>query len=190
MTTILAFDTSGPFVAAALLHGETLHARTEEMSRGQAERLMPMIEEVMAMASTTWTDLDAIGVGIGPGNFTGIRISVATARGLALALRIPAVGVSALEAIAHDRPGETTVAVDARADRLYRQTFRDGTALNDPQLLLRSQAGEVIEAQPPIAAIAQIAATRHGDDLPRPAPLYIRPADAALPSEPPPRIIP
>ena len=59
------------------------------MARGQAERLVPMLEEMLAEAGLGWRDLDALGVCTGPGNFTGIRISVSAARGLALALDVP-----------------------------------------------------------------------------------------------------
>jgi tRNA threonylcarbamoyladenosine biosynthesis protein TsaB len=68
------------------------------MARGQSERLVPMLEDLLAEGGVAWRDLDAIGVGIGPGNFTGIRIAVATARGLALGLRVPAVGVTGFDA--------------------------------------------------------------------------------------------
>ena len=96
-TRLLAFDTSAAHCAAALLSGDTiLAARSEEMGRGQAERLVPLLQEVLAETGTTWADLTRIGVGIGPGNFTGIRISVATARGLALGLGIPAIGITSL----------------------------------------------------------------------------------------------
>ena len=45
---ILGFDTSGPWCGVALLRGDTLvAARHEEMRKGQAERLFPMIEEVL-----------------------------------------------------------------------------------------------------------------------------------------------
>ena len=73
------------------------------MDRGQAERLLPMLEEMLAEAGVGWRDLDGIGVVTGPGNFTGVRLAVAAARGLALALGIPAVGVTVFEALAAPR---------------------------------------------------------------------------------------
>ncbi|MEC9312383.1 MAG: tRNA (adenosine(37)-N6)-threonylcarbamoyltransferase complex dimerization subunit type 1 TsaB, partial [Pseudomonadota bacterium] len=73
---VLGFDTSAAHCAAALLRGDTVVAEAlEPMTRGQAERLMPLLEEVLATGGATWADLDAIGVGVGPGNFTGIRIA-------------------------------------------------------------------------------------------------------------------
>ena len=98
-TLIVAFDTSAAHCAAALLSGDrVLAARAEEMGRGQAERLMPLLEEMLADAGAAWRDLARIGVGVGPGNFTGIRISVSAARGLALALGVPAIGVTTFDA--------------------------------------------------------------------------------------------
>ena len=93
---VLGFDTSAAHCAAALLRGDAILAhRHEEMGKGQAERLFPLLEDLLSEAGLTWRDLHVIGVGIGPGNFTGIRIAVAAARGLALSLGIPAIGISA-----------------------------------------------------------------------------------------------
>ena len=98
--TILAFDTSAAHCAAALLIGGRIVAqRFEEMKKGQAERLFPMLEEVLGEVGAVWQELDAIGVGTGPGNFTGIRIAVSAARGLALSLGVPAIGISGFEAL-------------------------------------------------------------------------------------------
>ena len=70
---ILAFDTSAAHCAAALLTGDRIVAdRFEPMAKGQAERLMPMLEDMLAEAGTDWAMLDGIGVGTGPGNFTGV----------------------------------------------------------------------------------------------------------------------
>ena len=80
----LGFDTSAAHCAAALLRGDTVLAHlSEEMTKGQAERLFPLLEGLLAQTGLVWRNLDVIGVGIGPGNFTGIRIAVAAARGWA-----------------------------------------------------------------------------------------------------------
>ena len=201
---LLALDTSAAHCAAALLSdGVIVASRTEPMARGQAERLLPMAEEVLAEAGLRWGDLTALGVGVGPGNFTGIRIAVSAVRGLALGLEIPAIGVTSFEAHAEGRPQPLVVALDARRERAYVQGF--GTAPQAPALLptkdlaglvdavpfltdLPDQGGEHIGAPDP-AAIARVAARRADRHAPPPAPLYLRPADAAPPREAPPLIL-
>ena len=109
---VLAFDTSAAHCAVAVQRGDTvLASQHEAMARGQAERLVPMIKATLGDASIALSDVDRIGVGTGPGNFTGLRIAVATARGLALALGVPAIGVTAFDAIESikDRPGRPMV---------------------------------------------------------------------------------
>ena len=178
MPRILAFDTAAAHCAAALLDGERIVTRVDEMAKGQAEHLMPMLEEMLADAALTWRDLDAIGVGVGPGNFTGIRIAVSAARGLALGLGKPAVGVSTLEAQAHDR-GDVTIVLPAPRDMAYVQTF--GARADIPRMTSAAEAGIGAPLRPAadvIAAMARITATRM-DRAERPAPLYLRPADAA-----------
>ncbi|OBY28883.1 tRNA (adenosine(37)-N6)-threonylcarbamoyltransferase complex dimerization subunit type 1 TsaB [Leisingera sp. JC1] len=190
---VLGFDTSAAHCAAALLRGNTLLAsRLEEMSRGQAERLMPLLEEVLAEGGAVWADLEAIGVGIGPGNFTGIRIAVSAARGLALGLEVPAVGVDGFEA----RAAEGTLpAVLAPRDQVY--AALPGEA---PRLMLRQEAEDAArgaglafapEASPAgiAEAIARIAAARFETAGGPPAPLYLRAADAAPSSDVPPTLI-
>lgn len=184
------------------------------MGKGQAERLMVLVTEVMAAGGAGLSDLDAIGVGVGPGNFTGIRISVSAARGLALGLGIPAVGVNTLEALAHGLPRPITVIEDARRGEVYVQEFVSAGG-DDPLLLTPgdlphviaggavtgSAAGLAAAALPGLAvlppalplaeAIARIAAQRfRNPDLPRPAPLYLRAADAAPSRQPSPMILP
>lgn len=189
--TILAFDTSAAHCAAALLHGsEILISRCESMRRGQAERLMPLLQEVLAEANCTWQDLDAIGVGVGPGNFTGIRISVSAARGLALGLGVPAVGVSGFDALADLAAPSQIPAIPGPRDQVYVQT--DGST---PRLLEQAEAealGSLFYCSDPAQqaqAIARIAAIRWTDTQTAPAPLYVRPADAAPSRDVPPMLL-
>lgn len=187
---VLGFDTSGPYCAAALLCGDqTLATYAEDMGRGQAERLMPLLQEVLTAAHKNWDDLDAIGVGVGPGNFTGIRISVSAARGLALALEIPAVGVSTFEATSLDHNNAHVAIVPAPRDQVY--ACEPG---GSPRLEAGPIVADVPVVLPPKAAhlagnIARLAISRM-DTTERPAPLYVKAADAAPSRNPAPTILP
>lgn len=189
--TILAFDTSAAHCAAALLRaGHIVVSRAESMSRGQAERLMPLLEEVLAEAGRSWQDLDAIAVGVGPGNFTGIRISVSAARGLALGLEVPAIGVNGFDALAELAPEGHIPAIRAPREQAYVQLPEE-----DPQLITPAQAdlpGPLFYCDDPAAqarAIATVAARRGIAPTESPAPLYIRPADAAPSKDAPPVLL-
>lgn len=211
---ILAFDTSAAHCAAALLSGDRLLAqRVVPMDKGQAERLLPLCAELLAETGHDWPDLAAIAVGTGPGNFTGVRIAVAAARGLALSLDIPAIGVTTLEARAHGLPRPLAVVEDARRGEIYLQEFPADAEPDTARVTTLSAlpvesafdrfTGTAAEAAaattggtalsqpiPLIDAIARIAARRLGHPQPKPAPFYLRGADAAPPSDPPPVILP
>jgi tRNA threonylcarbamoyladenosine biosynthesis protein TsaB len=201
---VLAFDTSAAHCAAALLSGEHVLAQAlEPMEKGQAERLLPFLEDVLCAAGTGWSSLAAVAVGTGPGNFTGVRIAVAAARGLALGLGIPAIGVTRFDALAHDQPRPLTVIEDARRDEVYVQRM-------DADLPRLSPLADAIRLGGPFAgsaahltgaavvaprwslavAIARVAKSRLGQTNPRPSPFYLRGADALPPADPPPRILP
>ncbi|WP_435257704.1 tRNA (adenosine(37)-N6)-threonylcarbamoyltransferase complex dimerization subunit type 1 TsaB [Thioclava sp. FR2] len=211
--TVLAFDTSAAHCAAALLlpDGKCL-TRNEEMAKGQAERLMPLLQELLDEAGIKWADLDLIGVGTGPGNFTGVRISVAAARGLALGLSIPAIGVTTFQALAFGQARPTLIAQDARRGMAYVQAFTPDTAaellqsgdlptgfsapegtqvIGELAELYASQHGLTVAGprHPLAEAIARVALTKADHPQERPAPFYMRGADAAPPSDPPPVIL-
>jgi len=187
--TVLAFDTSGGWCTAAVIRGESVLAqRHSEMTRGQAEALMPLIEGVLSEAGVDWPALTAIGVGIGPGNFTGIRISVSAARGLALGLGIPAIGVDRFAAQALDGPA-LPVVVPALRGQVWVQEHGADPVLHDAAPEPAIGAGGRRPAHPLAVAIARIAAARMTTPQPRPAPLYLRDPDAAPPSQQPPALI-
>lgn len=191
-STILAFDTASAHCAACLIAGDKVVVRVDPMAKGQAEHLMPMLEEVLAENGLTWADLDAIGVGTGPGNFTGIRISVSAARGLALGLGVPAVGVTHLEAQVHGLPRPVVAQVSAPRGQVYLQSFTDvvGEAALFPMDDEQAQdAPAIITPEQMIQNIAEIAQDRASQSLERPAPYYVRAADAAPPRDAAPVIL-
>lgn len=181
---ILAFDTSGPWCDVAVLQNGTISAACHcEMARGQAESLMGLLEDRLKEANLEWADLDAIGVGVGPGNFTGIRIAVSTARGLGLGLGKPVYGVNGFDARC-GLQSRTSVTIPAPQNKVY--------ALTDAGPVLRpAEDGDNPDGSGRglSEAIAQIAARRWPEAALPPAPLYIKPADAAPPRDAPPRIL-
>lgn len=150
---LLAFDTAQGALSAALFdaggRGEPvlLSHLFEVRSRGHAERLLPVLEEVLSEAGTGFADLDALAVTIGPGTFTGLRVGLAAARGVALARKLPCVGVTTLEAVAEPvgLHGNERLAVsfDARREEVYFQIFEQNQQLvTDPALLPLEIAAE------------------------------------------------
>ena len=182
---LLAFDTSAAHCAAAVLLGERVVVRVEVMAKGQAERLVALLDEVLAEGGVGWGDLSAIAVGTGPGNFTGIRIAVSLARGLALGLGVPAVGVTGFEALGAD----LVVAIPAPRGQFYVKapgTVAELVAVA-PEGAARFGAVAVAEF---VEAIARVGRVKAATAQPRPAPFYLRAADAAPASDPPPVILP
>ncbi len=190
--TVLAFDTSGPACAVALLQNGQVAVQVDDMAKGQAEHLMPMLERILQQAGLSWADLDAIGVGIGPGNFTGIRISVSAARGLALGLKIPVVGVSFFDTT-RALSGSTQTSVPApRGQDYFDDPDQTGKPILRPDVEGKTAAPSSSDytMADHIAQIAHISAMRAAPQYPSPAPLYIRAADAAPPRDAPPVILP
>lgn len=206
---ILAIDTCLTACSAAILDGDAiLAARSEPMPRGHQERLAPLVRELAAEAGISFSDLTRIGVTVGPGSFTGLRVGVAFAKGMAAALGIPAVGVGALEAMAHGREGFVAAAIDARRGQIYLQLFSDGAAVTAPDALTAPDAAaRIAEVYPggpalftgsgaPLLAGVIASAAIETPDGPDPVavarlaaaapvrpvrPLYLRAPDAKLP---------
>lgn len=210
---VLAFDSCLGACSAALLdESGVLAARCEEMPRGQAERLVPMVEEVRAEAGLAWREIDLVCVTVGPGSFTGVRIGLAAAIGFALAADLPVLGLTTLEAVTARIEGRRTLAaIEARRGQVYAQAFAaDRTPLSEPQALapeavpalapphpfvLVGSAGMLLmphfregvvmmPAEPEAEAFGRLAFARAGEARrgAPPRPLYLRPPDAKLPA--------
>ena len=79
-----------------------IHARyggivPEVASRQHILAIIPIIEQAMAEARATWSDLDGIAVTIGPGLAGSLLVGVNVAKAIALAHGLPITGVNHLE---------------------------------------------------------------------------------------------
>jgi tRNA threonylcarbamoyladenosine biosynthesis protein TsaB len=180
---ILAFDTSVAACSVALCRGETVLARAGAlMERGQAEALVPMIEDVMAQANLAYRDLDRLAVTIGPGSFTGVRVGLATARGLGLATGKPIVGMATTDVLAaavpaQERAGRGLVAaIDTKRGDLYVQRFDENgdgpLALSPDALPAWLGPGEIVAvgdgAAAVVAALGPCAVLSRAEAMPDP----------------------
>jgi tRNA threonylcarbamoyl adenosine modification protein YeaZ len=134
---ILAFDTSSAACTAALFDGDgtCLAQRDELIGRGHAERLVPMIAELLGGRKA-----DRIIVGVGPGSFTGIRVAIAAAHGLAIGWDAELFGMSSLALLAAGAAGngEVAAAVTGGHGELFVQQFDRATT--EPTSDLRNLA--------------------------------------------------
>jgi len=135
MSVILTIDASSSLCSVALDTGSEVNWSTEDQPRRHAQRLLPMIDELLADSGVSKTALDGVAFGRGPGSFTGIRIAVAVAHGLAMGLDIPVCGISSLKTVALAASREhgldkTLALMDAHMGEVFWGVFeRDGDLL-------------------------------------------------------------
>ena len=141
---ILALDTSTAACTAALFDGSgaCLDRRDEMIGRGHAERLVPMIAELLAGKMP-----DEVVVGVGPGSFTGIRVGIAAAHGLSIGWDAELKGMSSLALLAAgvDRSGAVATAVAGGHGELFVQQF-DGRTLEPTSALFNLPPTEAAAA--------------------------------------------
>lgn len=171
-------------------------ARTEIVGTGHAERVAPMVADLLDAAGLSARELTRLGVTVGPGSFMGARVGLSFAKGLALPGSLPCVPFATTEAIALGLPRPLTVLIDARRGQAYAHRIGE----DEPSLLPASEA-VLVAAGGPVAGVGLGALGLEGEDrFPdtalmaeaaltrapgRLSPLYLRAPDAKPPSRPP-----
>jgi tRNA threonylcarbamoyladenosine biosynthesis protein TsaB len=129
----LALDTALAACTAGLVQdGKLVAQQQEQLVRGHAERLVPMVQEILQAAGNP--AISRIVTTLGPGSFTGLRVALAAAQAFGLAWGCDVCGVSTLAAVAFDcrnGDGQTIlVSHDAGRGQSYAQLFdADANAL-------------------------------------------------------------
>jgi tRNA threonylcarbamoyl adenosine modification protein YeaZ len=167
---ILALDTSTAACTAALLErdGTVVASRDEMIGRGHAERLVPMIEEMLDGHVPA-----KILVGVGPGSFTGLRVGIAAAHGMAIGWSVPLSGMNSLALLAASAPpgeGKVAAAMAGGHGELFVQTF-DRKKLNATGPILNLAPGAAalkVDAAFVVGSGAEalVGARRSGEALP------------------------
>ena len=133
---LLALDTSTRSCVIGVAVDDDEIERSERVDRSHSQVVLPMIQEVIASARLTLSDLDGLVLGQGPGSFTGLRIAAGVVQGLAFGLDLKVAPVSTLAALAQGRirrhnDEHVAVAMHARVDEMFFGGFenRDGLAV-------------------------------------------------------------
>ncbi len=137
MKRAVAVDTTTWWGSVALV-GRTGDAPPEVVAeiaalvgKSHSAMLLRWIELLLAQVGWTKSELDLFAAARGPGSFTGIRVGLGTIRGLSLASDRPAVGVSALAALAEAHgPAESDrlPLMDAGRGQVYGARYDPGSS--------------------------------------------------------------
>ena len=162
---LLAIDCAASLCAASVYDADAskeLGRSVRDLGKGHAEHLMAVVDEALGLAGKSYADLGRIAVSTGPGSFTGVRVGVSAARGFSLALKIPAVGVTTLEALAQETrnalgPRPVFAALDAGRAEIHAALYdENGTVLREPAVLTLEEAATI--AASGVVALAGTAA--------------------------------
>ena len=150
---VLAFDTATSSCSVTVWQNHKILAREQKfLDRGHAELLVPLIEVALDSAKFCYQDLDLLAVTTGPGAFTGIRIALATARGLALACKLPLIGITNFEALAHaipksERAGcKVLILLETKRSDFYICLYDENlSVLVEPSIIEGAELGLLVE---------------------------------------------
>jgi tRNA threonylcarbamoyladenosine biosynthesis protein TsaB len=125
---LLAINTSTPQFSIAFLrkNGSLLAEQIISAPSRNFRILVPAFHDLLKVSGSDPKGFSAVAVATGPGSFTGLRVGIAFAKGLSQGLGIPVIGISTLEAIAHqclDASVPICPLVDSRRGEVFTALF-------------------------------------------------------------------
>jgi tRNA threonylcarbamoyl adenosine modification protein YeaZ len=187
---LLVIDSATAACSVALFEGDVLLGeRHEVVGRGHAERLVPLVAELLDGRRP-----DSLLVDCGPGSFTGVRVGLAAAHGLAIGWQVPLSGYFslALIAAAAGSAEEIAVALHGGHGQLFVQSYAPDPLrpLDDLRSLLPEEAAASVRAARVFGSGAETLVSARGwgeaaDALPRAADAVLLPPELrSLPPRP------
>lgn len=148
MKTVLALETSGPFLSVALgtKQGKVAELRSRRALQ-HSENLIPFVDRLLQKERIKRSEVEVLAIDRGPGSFTGLRIGFSFLKGWLAARKISCYGSLSLDMIAEavrlPEGSRLGVLVDARRERIYTRFYlrRDGSWRPEtkPELLSLSE---------------------------------------------------
>ncbi len=123
-----------------------------------AERILPLLDELLKKSKTSFKDIDAFLIGKGPGSFTGLRVGFATLKGFLAGAEVPCYGALSMDLIAENKNfsrmpegSHLAVALDAFRERIYLRVYRRGHGSwipeNEPKVLSAEETAAALPGE-------------------------------------------
>ena len=145
MKTILALETSAPYLSVALGNRKgRVRELVSKIPLSHSENLIPLIDRLLRKEGLAPADVDAFAIDRGPGSFTGLRIGFSLLKGFLAVRKRPCYGALSLDMMSRQisAAGEIRlgVVVDARREKVYARFYRSrrGTWVPERKLELLS----------------------------------------------------
>lgn len=125
---VLSADTSTDVNTVAILaNDELLGEVCINAGKRHSERLVPLIDTLLAEVQLSMDEIDLLAISTGPGSFTGLRVGLSTWKGIALAKGLPLIGVSSLDAMTRLAPFNNAIVcpvMDARMKEVFAGIYK------------------------------------------------------------------
>lgn len=126
MSVILAIETSTSACSVAIYRDGQVDEIFEVLPQKHAQRVLEMVDELLANQQLNPHQIDYLAFGEGPGAFTGVRIAAGVVQGLAIGWNKPVIPICSLQAMAltgltntQSEHGNWVALMDARMQEIY-----------------------------------------------------------------------